>query len=223
MDFMKWISSLDELLYEVISWLVFLPLTLWRTFIHPLEMMDYADRQLGLPEAEQYTDALSPPLFLALSLALAHGVATAAGDVDRLIANQHGLAKMITDDASALVFRLLVFAMFPLMMSVQFVRIRGLALDRCTLRLPFYAQCYPASLFALGLGFGTILVGLPEDRAHIAGLLLILIAVVYYLAVETRWFAAQMGRGKVRAFGSAIRGFVDAFGLLLVIGFLFTR
>jgi len=25
MDFMKWLNSLDELLYEVISWLVFYP------------------------------------------------------------------------------------------------------------------------------------------------------------------------------------------------------
>lgn len=30
MDFMKWLNSLDELLYEVMSWLVFFPLTLWR-------------------------------------------------------------------------------------------------------------------------------------------------------------------------------------------------
>lgn len=47
MYFMKWLSSLDELLYEVISWLVFYPLTLWRTCTRPLGMMDYADAQLG--------------------------------------------------------------------------------------------------------------------------------------------------------------------------------
>lgn len=61
MDFMKWLNSLDELLYEVMSWLVFYPLTLWRTLLQPIGMMKYADRQLDLPEAEQYTDALSPP------------------------------------------------------------------------------------------------------------------------------------------------------------------
>lgn len=58
---MKWLNSLDELLYEVMSWLVFYPLTLWRTLLQPIGMMKYADRQLDLPEAEQYTDALSPP------------------------------------------------------------------------------------------------------------------------------------------------------------------
>lgn len=61
---MKWLNSLDELLYGVMSWLVFYPLTLWRSLVRPLATMDYADRQLSLPEAEQYADALSPPLFL---------------------------------------------------------------------------------------------------------------------------------------------------------------
>jgi hypothetical protein len=223
MDFMKWLSSLDELLYEVISWLVFYPLTLWRACTRPLGMMDYADAQLRLPDAEQYADALSPPLFLALSLAVAHICAAATGEVDKLVADRHGLAGMITDDASALAFRLLVFAIFPLMMSVRAVRIRQLPLDRQSLRLPFYAQCYPASLFALGLSIGTNLAGLTDERARISGPLLIAAAVVYYLAIETRWFAARTGRSVLRAFGSAVRAFAEAFALLFLAGFLFSR
>ena len=31
MDFMKLLKSLEELLYEVVSWLVFYPLTLWHS------------------------------------------------------------------------------------------------------------------------------------------------------------------------------------------------
>jgi len=101
MDFMKWLSSFDELLYEVISWLVFFPLTLWRVCRRPMAMMDYADRQLRLPEPEQYADALSPPLFLALSLGLAHLCATAFGEADDLVANRHGLAGLIIDAGHA--------------------------------------------------------------------------------------------------------------------------
>lgn len=220
MDFMKWLNSLDELLYEVMSWLVFFPVTLWRTLVRPIGMMDYADRQLAVADGEQYADALSPPLFLALALAVAHLGATALGQNDAIVASHRGLAAMIDDDASALVFRLLMFALFPLMMAVRFVRVRGLALDRQTLRLPFYAQCYPASIFALGLSFGTILAGLKQPGLHWTGFLLTVLAVVYYLAVQTRWFAAKCRRGALRAFGSALRAFVEAFGLLILAGLL---
>ena len=44
MDFMKLIESLDEALYSVMSWLLFYPLTLWRTIVQPLNMMAYADQ-----------------------------------------------------------------------------------------------------------------------------------------------------------------------------------
>jgi hypothetical protein len=222
-DFMKWLNSLDELLYEVMSWLVFYPLTLWRTLLHPLDTMDFADRQLRLPEAEQYLDAVSPPLFLALTLALAHVGATAFGETDAIVASNHGLAKMINDDTSALVFRVLVFAIFPLMMSVRLVRLRGQPLNRQSLRLPFYAQSYPAAVFALGLSLGTTLAGLPGYSVRIAGLALILFAFVYYLAVETRWFSVNAGIGKLRAFGSSIRALIESFVLLVVTGLLFLR
>ena len=49
---MKWLNSLDELLFEVMSWLIFFPLTLWRTLAQPLTMMAYADEQFALPEDE---------------------------------------------------------------------------------------------------------------------------------------------------------------------------
>ncbi len=37
MNFFNLLQSLDELLYEVMSWLVFYPITLWRTLVHPLQ------------------------------------------------------------------------------------------------------------------------------------------------------------------------------------------
>lgn len=47
MDFLKLIQSLDELLYEIMSWLVFYPVTLWRTLTKPLTMMTYSETELG--------------------------------------------------------------------------------------------------------------------------------------------------------------------------------
>ena len=39
MNFMAWLSSFDELIYEVMSWILFLPITLWRTLRHPWAMI----------------------------------------------------------------------------------------------------------------------------------------------------------------------------------------
>ena len=223
MDFMKWLNSLDELLYEVMSWLVFYPLTLWRSLLHPIAIMDYAERQLELPDADQYSDALSPPLFLALTLALAHVASSSLGEVDAIVAARRGVAGMINDETSALLFRLLIFAIFPVMMSLRLIHVRRARLNRQTLRIPFYAQCYPASLFALGFSSGAIMTGLPSHNARIAGFSLMLATAIYYLALETRWFAAQTGTGKLRAFGSALRAFVEGFVLLLAIASLVLR
>ena len=65
MDFMKWLNSLDELLYEVMSWLLFFPVTLWRASVQPLRTMGYVEQQVSVPAEEQYAAVLSPPLFLA--------------------------------------------------------------------------------------------------------------------------------------------------------------
>jgi hypothetical protein len=48
MDFLKLIQSLDELLYEIMSWLIFYPVTLWRTLTKPLTMMTYSEVELGI-------------------------------------------------------------------------------------------------------------------------------------------------------------------------------
>jgi hypothetical protein len=54
MDFLKLIRSLDELLYEIMSWLIFYPVTLWRALTRPLKMMDYSDAEQG--DAEDWAD-----------------------------------------------------------------------------------------------------------------------------------------------------------------------
>lgn len=41
MIFMNLLKSLDDLLFEIMGWLVFYPFTFWRTLRHPWRMMDY--------------------------------------------------------------------------------------------------------------------------------------------------------------------------------------
>ncbi len=52
MDFMRLLKSLEELLYELASWLIFYPMTMWRTLRRPQAMMHYADVELADDVAE---------------------------------------------------------------------------------------------------------------------------------------------------------------------------
>jgi hypothetical protein len=223
MDFMKWLNSLDELLYEVMSWLLFFPLTLWRAAFRPVSTMKQIQREAVLPDDQRYGAVLSPPLFLALALLLGHAVATALGQTDEIIASHHGLADLINDNASALVLRVIVFAAFPLFLAARLVRRRGDKLDRVSLQQPFYEQCYPAAVFALGISIGTSLGIDTHPTARLIGHWLVAIAIVNYWLVGVRWFASALDVGVLRAAGNVLLGLVEGTVFLIGVGFLFTR
>jgi len=218
---MKWLNSLDELLYEIMSWLLFFPLTLWRSVVSPMSVMEEVGRQAALPDERRYEALLSPPLFLALALLLGHRLSTALGQTDAIIASQHGLASLVDDNASALVLRVIVFAAFPLFLAARIVRFNGGRLTRQTLRQPFYEQCYPAAVSALGLTLGTSLVQLANEVAQIGGIVLIILASLAFWLIETRWFSRALGTGLIRSACNVLIGLAQGMLFLMIVGFLF--
>ena len=101
MDFMRLLKSLEELLYELASWLVFYPMTMWRALRHPQAMMRYADMELADDAASQYAETLSPPLFLLITLLIAHGL-----EMSMLRqATQAALPPLLANDSNLLIFR----------------------------------------------------------------------------------------------------------------------
>ena len=121
MDFMRLLKSLEELLYELVSWLVFYPLTLWRILRGPLAAMDYSDREQSDSEERRYDDALSPPLFLLATIVLTNLLSMAlhvppppeATDLSRMVyASQQNLV----------LFRSLAFSLIPLVAAVTLLR-----------------------------------------------------------------------------------------------------
>jgi hypothetical protein len=195
MDFMRLLKSIEELLYELVSWLLFYPLTMWRTLRQPQAMMRYADVELTDDIAEQYTETLSPPLFLLITLLLAHGVElglvnqTAPWSPPALLAN----------DSNLLMFRAVAFSILPLLMAVKLLHHKGARLTRDTLRAPFYSQCYITAPFALALSIGMLLSRTASQKALAAGLAFILVAFVWYVIVETRWFKSDLGLSTAQA------------------------
>ncbi|MCK8456310.1 hypothetical protein [Sphingomonas faeni] len=223
MDFMKWLSSLDELLYEVMSWLIFFPLTLWRAVFQPIAVMEQVEREAALPDDQQYAALVRPPLFLALALLLAHTVSAALGQTDKIIANTHGLAGLVNDNTTALAFRAVIFAAFPLFLAARIVRCRGAKLDRGSLRQPFYVQCYPAAVFALGISLSAVLIDDNNDLMPTIGHWLMGLSTLNYWLVVTGRFAKVLGTGYLRATGNVAIGMFEGALFLVGVGFLFTR
>lgn len=222
MDFMKWLNSLGELLYEVMSWLIFYPITLWRTVTNPLKMMSYADDELRDRQGEQFTDTLNPPLFLVLSLLLTQAIDQAlGGGTNPIVAKQTGLASLITDSTTLLALRLVLFSMFPLMMAVRFLRVKKVPLTRQRLKSPFYAQCYACAPFALLLGIGVSLAHTHLPASRFMGPAISTAALAGYLSGVTIWFSHHLGLGIGRAFLNALRAFLQAAVMAILIAVLF--
>lgn len=221
MHFMGLLKSLDELLYEVMSWLIFYPITLWRTLTRPLQMMDYSDRELGEAEEGQYTDTLPPPLFLLVSLLIAHALELLVVGDSPLIASHKRLAALVDDDTTLLIMRLVVFSIFPLVFAAQMVRARRRDLTRETLRPPFYAQCYAVAPFALVMSVAGILIQIDWLEIQFAGLVLGAVALIVFGLVQSRWFAQRLDRSLAAGFGHASIAMIGSLVLMLVTAPLF--
>ncbi|WP_184717672.1 hypothetical protein [Caulobacter sp.] len=185
MDFIRILRSLEEFLYEVMTWLVFYPRTLLRTAFRPVEVLEYSRTEMRKPEEEQFQDALSAPLFLMLTLVISHTlelvVAPKVFDVGGPAA-----ARLFGSYQNLVILRSLMFAAFPLMFALQQVKDTKQALTRQTLRGPFFGECYPAAVFCLVFGIGaTLAQGFPHHRP--IGWMCMAVATVWYLVLQVIW------------------------------------
>ncbi|MDM0018689.1 hypothetical protein [Variovorax saccharolyticus] len=216
MEFLKFIRSLEELLYEVMTWLLFYPRTLWRVLRHPLALAAQAEAEMSERPEDQFIDLVSPPLFLMLSILLAH--ALEIGLHANLAPFTSEVAKeVLSSDANLLIFRAITFSLFPLMMASGLLRRQRREIDRKTLRRPFFLQCFIASPFVVALSVASVFarLGFPIVATAMTSS-----AVVWYLAVETEWFRTRLGIGRLRAFGIAMKLASIAFLLAFGIAFL---
>lgn len=217
MNFFSLLKSLDELLYEVMSWLIFYPVTLWRTLVHPLRMMDYSDIEQGDAADEQYTDTLSPPLFLLLTLIIGHAIELSLVGQAVEVGRKVGLSALISDNSSLILLRTATFSLFPLVLAARLVRAQGKRLDRESLRAPFYAQCYLAAPFALMSGVSENLIRIAHPWSEAAGVFLYLFALLWFGSLQILWFRQYLESGVLRAFGHASQAMVES---LLAVAFL---
>ncbi len=218
MDFMKLLKSLEELLYELVSWLVFYPVTIWRSVTRPLSMMRYADIELFDKQEDQYEDTLSPPLCLLITLLLSQGLSNALPSVY----DPTEAAKELGSGSNLLIARGVIFGIYPLCMAVLLLRSKAVRITRNSLRPPFFSQCYVAAPFAFFLVLGFDLVSLPQDQSLLAGLVAMAVATIWYAQAQVRWFMHDLGIGALRATGIFFAAFLFATLAAFLVALLIT-
>jgi hypothetical protein len=215
MDFIKIIRSLEEFLYEVMSWIIFYPRTILRILLHPTRMTTYSEEEQDDLPSERFTDALSPPLLLMLTIVLTYGFQIASGVT--LPSFTGPVADLVMGtDANLLLVRALTIATIPLVISWMALRRAGKEVDRITLRQPFYGQCYLVVPFALLVSIGTTLEQL-GPVAQLIGVGLMLFALGWFLAAQIQWFQRQLGQSRWQAVRMALLALSCAFLTVLLI------
>lgn len=214
MNAMKILQSVEELLYEVMSWLLFYPRTLLATLRHPLKTMHYSDAEQRDRPEKQYLETLSPPLFLVLSILLAHGLELWFGVP--VTDEPNPVSRFITaSEQNLLAFRALMFSLHPLIFAWAFLKLSGRKIDRESLRTPFFAQCYLAGATSILVSLGTLGVNDPLIWTTLAGIALVAAITVWYVAIQRLWLMAVPGMTRWRAWGWAIGLYLLTTGLVV--------
>lgn len=221
MPFIIFLKNFEVLLYEIMSWLIFYPRTLWRCGRHPLKMMSRAERELQLPATEQFPDIVSPPIFLLLTVIAASGLEVAVVGNSPLIDNGIGLAGLISDNTSLIMFRLIAFASLPIIAGAFGLAVLGRPLDRVTLQPFFYAQCFATTPVVLLCSIAETLTRLPRPAANIPAGMLFALAAIFYVSVEASWFTRESKRGRLQGILWALSVFVMTAIVLAVTVLLF--
>jgi hypothetical protein len=78
------------------------------------------------------------------------------------------------------------------LMAVDLLKQQGKRIDRVALRPLFYGQCFITAPFALVVSIGGLLLEFQKTPQVIAGLVVFLLAVCWYTAVEVMWFSSTL-------------------------------
>jgi hypothetical protein len=214
MNAMKILQSVEELLYEVMSWLLFYPRTLMMTLRHPLKTMHYSDAEQRDKPEKQYLETLSPPLFLVLSILLAHGLEMIFGV--GVTDEPNPVSRFITaNEQNLLAFRALMFSLHPLVFAWAFLKLSGHKIDRDSLRAPFFAQCYLSGATSILVSVGTLGVNDPAIWSTIAGIVVVALITVWYVAVQRLWLMFVPGMTGWKALAWAFGLYLLTTGLVV--------
>jgi hypothetical protein len=192
MDFLKLLRSLEEFLYELCTWFLFFPRTLYRVVVHPRRMAQYVNTELTQKLDKQFDDAISPPMFLMLAVLVAHGVELM---MHQTVVGISELSRTVMgNEESLLLYRSITFAVWPLVATVHLLRRKKVPMTRESLRRPFFMQCYLAAPFAVAVSTSMVFVRLPGELSTRIGLVVAVLSFVWFAVVQAGWLKVALQR-----------------------------
>ncbi len=169
---------------------------------------------MDAPPEKQFIDLVSPPLFLMMSILLAHAVEIALHQSS--VTTVSDLARtLIASETNLLIFRAISWSFFPLLMASALLQRQARPVDRETLRRPFFLQCLFASPLVTGVSVANAFGRLSHP---IVSAVIACATVAWYLGVQTLWFHTRLDVSRSRAFLLALSVFTLAVAIVLVIG-----
>ena len=202
MDFLKILKSFEEFVYEALTWLVLVPRTLYRILLSPGRMSDYASAQLSSESDNRFSEALSPPLLLILCVLLSHFFDLGIRD-PAPVAEGSLEAVLFSSEQNLLLYRTVAFGVWSLVGAFYLLARTGVPVNRETLRVPLYEQCYLVAPFALLVSMGLSLLLLEAHWATVAGTVVSMLATLWFWLAQIVWLRRRAGfpvwRGVVAA------------------------
>ena len=201
MDFYKLMKSLDALIYEVLTWLLLYPMTLYWMLRHPVRTMAAAERDVTADPEHQFVDMLGPPLFLAITIGLIHLVELSTHNVmpDDMTG---ALADFLADDTNNIAFNILMFALLPMITAIVALRRRKAAVTSRTLRGPVYAHCYSAAVVAIIFSASSLVGNVTMPAGDTIASALLVIGALWWGWVTARWFHREEELARMKALGA---------------------
>lgn len=219
MDFVKILRSLEEFLYEVMSWLAFYPRTLVRILLHPIAVSKYTVQQMSQERDEQFTETISPPLMLILSIIIAHTVEMGFAEPVRFTHSQ--INDMVFGSQQGLLaFRSICFSLYALIGALWTMMRTHRPLNRDTLRPPFYVHAFLVSPFVIFMSLASVMVRTEQPHLMLAGAVLGFAITAWYLRAQAVVFRYYTKFGTLRSIAFAVANFTLTTILIFAIAFL---
>lgn len=204
MDFMRILQSLEEFLYEAMSWVVFYPRAIYRTLRHPVAVAVYTREQLAQPRELQFRALISPPLLLILTVIITH-VMEMAGPAGEAAARGVVGKELFGTEQGLIATRSVIFCIFALVGSYNWLRQERKPVDRDSLREPFYIHCYLLAPFVLLLAIALLLAESKNRTAVIGSGVVYVVSCAWYAWAQTNIYIRLLHRSRLSGFLLACR------------------
>lgn len=186
MDFMKLFQSLENAVYEIVTWVMFLPKTLIHTMFKPAWALEYINEEWKKEEKDRFDDFQSPVILWLLVVVIPMLVVPymnpLPGLVDIFLLSGVDASQINQFKLEQKAFFVLLYALTMPVSALIWLEWRNdQPLRKSLLKRNFYQQCYiiaPAQFLFITLVFILAIVNLLDEQGYM----------IFFLNAGVAWF-----------------------------------